>query len=133
MAIYGSDCNHPDIAGCYCNIGSVYSELREYESALESHKKSLAMMKAVYGPDTNHHYIADFYCDLGNTYSSLGEYPSALMHYIKGLEIIIIMLCMGQILTMQLLLTATVIFVIYTKLKVFVDLVFVKIVFEEFI
>ena len=34
-AIYGRDCNHPNIANSYSNIGNTYEGLGEYASALD--------------------------------------------------------------------------------------------------
>ena len=58
-------------------LGNVYSELKEYEKAIEQYKKAINI-------DLN---FRDPYINLGNVYSDLKEYEKAIEQYKKAIEI----------------------------------------------
>ena len=47
--IYGE--HHGDVAASYNNLGTVYSDLGQYNQAKEYHEKSLAIKKEIYGEE----------------------------------------------------------------------------------
>lgn len=77
--------NMQEIATSYCNMGNVYTELGNYDKALEYHNKALAIGIDISGEDSSENVI--HYNNIGSTYIYLKEYITALKYLNKALEI----------------------------------------------
>jgi len=72
------------VANSYNNVGNVYNEKGEYDQALESYQKALAIWLKKLGPD--HPSVATSYNNIGSVYQRTGEHDQALECYLKGAE-----------------------------------------------
>lgn len=72
-------------ARSYNNIGVVYSNLGDYDKALEHHNKALEIEKALLGE--NNSDTANSYNNIGAIYKDLGKYDKALEYGFKALKI----------------------------------------------
>ena len=77
--------NHPEVATCYNNIGSIFDSKGDYAKALGYYKKALSIRLSVFGE--NHPEVADSYNNIGSIYDSQGDYAKALEYYKKALSI----------------------------------------------
>ena len=77
--------NHPEVATCYNNIGSIYSSQGDYAKALEYYKNALSILLSVF--DENHPEVATCYNNIGFIYDSQGDYANASEYYKKALSI----------------------------------------------
>ena len=59
-----------DVTASYNNLGTVYSDLGQYDQAKEYHEKSLAIAKEIYGEHLGD--VAASYNNLGLVYRALG-------------------------------------------------------------
>lgn len=80
------DNGNPDIIGrCEVflnNIGSIYAERGEYDSAIFYFRKSIAIAERV--PGSNKYYTASCYEGIGDIYTERIQYDSAIIYYDKA-------------------------------------------------
>lgn len=78
--------NHSDVARIYNNLGSIYLRLGNYNEAIISYNKALAIVKETDGLE--HQHTATFYNNIGSVYEAQGLYSEALEYYTKALPIV---------------------------------------------
>ena len=74
-----------EISGCYCQLGYIKTEEKEYEKAIEYLEKATEINEQI--PPPNDHYLAITYEYLADVYSAQEEYSEALSYEQKALEI----------------------------------------------
>ncbi len=67
---------HPDTATSLNNVGGTYSELGDYQKALECHEKALDIRMRIFGEE--HPDTATSFNNVGCAYIEIGEYAKAL-------------------------------------------------------
>jgi tetratricopeptide (TPR) repeat protein len=70
---------------CYCQLGQIKADDKNYEEAIEYCKKGLELCEQI--PPPNHFYLVMCYEYLGHVYISQQEYSEALLCFIKTLQI----------------------------------------------
>ena len=76
---------HPDTAGTYNNLGTVYYNMGDYDRALEFYQIALDIKKKTLGPE--HPNTARTYNNLAVAYKDTGDYDRALEFHQKALDI----------------------------------------------
>lgn len=74
-----------ELASSYNNVGTTYSDLGEYQQALEYQMKALRIYEQVLEPD--HPHLATSYSNVGSTYGFLGDHQQGLVYKLKALKI----------------------------------------------
>jgi tetratricopeptide (TPR) repeat protein len=82
---YGQE--HPRIAICYGNIGSMLSEQRQWVEARDYVEKCLAIQRKCFSQIGDHPQIAYTHALLGIIYKGLDDYSRAIEHEEKALQI----------------------------------------------
>ncbi|CAF4087493.1 unnamed protein product [Adineta steineri] len=77
--------NESDKAPMYYELGWIKYNQGEYQEALSSHEKALAIRQQ--SLPSNHSDLGASYNNIGNVYDSMGDYPKALSYYEKALAI----------------------------------------------
>lgn len=72
-------------ANYYNQLGYIKSQQGDYETALDYHKKGLAIKEKKLSP--NHRSVAKTYNNIGAVYHKMKEYTKALIYYEKDVEI----------------------------------------------
>ena len=75
-----------DIGASHYSLGQIWSEIGEYDGALEQFMASLSIQEKLYG--TNSHITATSYNNIGSIHYQQGNYDDALTQYQKGLSIL---------------------------------------------
>ena len=77
---------HPDIAGLYQNMGSLYYEQDDFSNAMDYQKKSLALQTI--SVPANHPSLGNIHYDLSLTFSALHRSSEAIHHGQLALNIL---------------------------------------------
>lgn len=73
LRVYSNSLNHPDIAGCYNNLGRTYSAVGGYDRAIVCYDEALKIQQKIYYGIAYHPDIATTYNNFGITYSAKRE------------------------------------------------------------
>ena len=76
---------HPDLAVCYYNIGTTYSNMHDGSKALFYCKIALEMFEKTLG--SSHPFIVESYNTIAGIYKNLGEFSKALPFSQRAVDI----------------------------------------------
>ena len=82
-----TDSNHPYIATSYNNLGTIYNNQGNYDSAIEYHAKALEILSKTHKKNLNYSDIVNCHNNLGLVYDKKGKYDQAIKHYNTALKI----------------------------------------------
>lgn len=77
--------NTAGAATCYQNIGVMYSNMEQFEKALENYEKAESILKKIYGE--LYEGLGDLYISYGLIYEQRGDYSTALDYVKKAYDI----------------------------------------------
>ena len=83
-------CNHPRLGAVYNNIGHIYREKGDIDTAVTFHELALSVEVSSYGPD--HFEVAVTYHNLGVAYFCKGDNARSIEYHEKSLKINLIQL-----------------------------------------
>jgi len=81
--VYDED--HSELASIYGDLGIVYADLGQYQTAIEFYTKSININKKVFGEEYSN--LALTYSNVGLVYDKLGKYELAIEFYDKSIKI----------------------------------------------
>ena len=73
------------MAASYNNLGTVYSDLGDFQRTKDNHARALEIYSKQLGPE--HVDVAASYNNLGTVFSDLGDFQKAKDYHARALEI----------------------------------------------